>query len=253
MTTDELARRSDDELRQLAGDCKLIGNFEDALACYQVALARHPRHAGIILEIIRCHQKLRDDDALRHRVLEVHALLAGQPGLIDQLGDELQRLHQYDLALDTFQMLRTFSASQVQAVGRAREAALHFRLGRNAVAMEALNQALSLGGHLPEVRFTEALLCKQNDPARSRSILSALSQQASSLPAPFIVGILYTLATVCDSLGSADEALAALSHAKSIEQSNPLITRFRQERPAWRKWHLDSLDASWDQARRTCR
>lgn len=163
---------------------------------------------------------------------------------------ELQTIHQYDLALETFALLRLAPAPQARAVGKARESALHLRVGRPAEAAAALAEAESLATGLPEVRSAKALLCRRTDPALARELLEPLSWPDPGIPAPFTAASAHSLAAACDPLGLADEAMVALARGKLIEAAHPLAARFRQQRPEWRRWHAEAVDFTREDAER---
>ena len=238
----ELHRRSSEET--------LAGNHQEALRFVEEAARRQPGHPGVLLTLLKCHDRLRHQGKVEELTREIWRIVAHEPALVDQLGDELQTIRQYDLALETFALLRQVPAPQARAVGKAREAALHLRVGRSAEAAAALAEAESLAAGLPEVRSAKALLCRRSDPALARELLEPLSWPDSAIPAPFTAASAHSLAAVCDSLGLPDEAMTALARGKAIEAANPLVARFRQQRPQWRQWHAEAVDFTSAEAER---
>lgn len=238
------------ELHRGSAEETLAGNHEEALRYVEEAARRLPGHPGVLLTLLKCHDRLRHQDQVEKLTREIWQIVAHEPALVDQLGDELQTIRQYDLALESFALLRQSPAPQVRAVGKAREAALHLRVGRSAEAAAALAEAESLAAGLPEVRSAKALLCRRSDPALARELLEPLSWPDPAIPAPFTAASAHSLAGACDSLGLPDEAMTALARGKAIEAAHPLVARFRQQRPEWRKWHAEALDFTREDAER---
>lgn len=247
---DRLAGLPMQELHRGSAEETLAGNHEQALRYVEEAARRQPGHPGVLLTLLKCHDRLRHQGKVEELAREIWRIVAHEPALVDQLGDELQTIRQYDLALESFALLRQSPAPQVRAVGKAREAALHLRVGRSAEAAMALAEAESLAAGLPEVRSAKALLCRRSDPALARELLEPLSWPDAAIPAPFTAASAHSLAAVCDSLGLPDEAMTALARGKAIEASHPLVARFRQQRPEWRKWHAEAADITRDEAER---
>jgi tetratricopeptide (TPR) repeat protein len=238
------------ELHRGSSEETLAGNHEEALRYVEEAARRQPGHPGVLLTLLKCHDRLRNQDKVDELTRGIWRIVAHEPALVDQLGDELQTIRQYDLALETFALLSQAAAPQARAVGKSREAALHLRVGRTAEAAAALAEAESLGAGLPEVRSAKALLCRRSDPALARELLEPLSWPDPAIPAPFTAASAHSLAAACDSLGLPDEAMAALARGKAIEAADPLATRFRRQRPEWRRWHAEAMDFSREDAER---
>lgn len=247
---DHLAGLPMQELHRGSAEETLAGNHEEALRYVEEAARRQPGHPGVLLTLLKCHDRLRHQDKVEKLTREIWKIVAHEPALVDQLGDELLTIHQYGLALETFALLRRSPALQARAVGKAREATLHLRVGRPAEAAAALGEAEALAAGLPEVRSAKALLCRRSDPALARELLEPLSWPDPAIPAPFTAASAHSLAAVCDSLGLPDEAMVALARGKAIEAGHPLVARFRQQRPEWRKWHAEALDFTREDAER---
>lgn len=244
----DIASLSDEALRQNAQENQLAGNHESAIAFYEEAARRHPGHPGILLGLLQCCRKLRRMDQFGKLVAVIRDLVRQEPALIDQFGEELQKLHEYGPALETFSLLGRFPQAEVRAVGLARETALHLRLGQESQAREAIAAAERLAPQLPEVLSAKALLCRKSDPEEARRILTPLSHPNPRIPLPFTVASAHSLAAVCDSLNLPDEAMEALARGKALEQQQALVKRFRSQRQNWWQWHLDALDFNRTQA-----
>ncbi|MCU0795458.1 MAG: sulfotransferase [Akkermansiaceae bacterium] len=241
---------SDDRLQQLAAAAKDSGNDVLALTLIQEACRRHPSHPGILLEKAKCLHRLRRADEAAPVIAKLRSIIAAEPALIDQLGEELQKIGAFDAATECFRQLLADSRPLVKAVAGSRLAALSLRSGQRQEAEEFLDAAESLAPHIPEVRAVRARLCREQDPASARQILSDLTQNHPSLPPPFRASCAYLLGTVCDEMDLPGDAMKALHLAKSIEATSPLVARFRHQRPAWRKWHAEANRFSADDARR---
>jgi tetratricopeptide (TPR) repeat protein len=243
-----LDRLTDEQLQRLAHSEKLAERHDLALACFEEASRRFPGHAGILLEQLKCHQRLRNAASVEALARELGARLSADPSRLDELGEELQKLGLFSLAEETFRMLLNHPRAEVRAVGWSRVAALQLRTGSREDAAASLSEAEILGAGLPEVRSVKARICRDSDPGLARSILRDLVRPSPSIPPPFTANCGYLLAAVCEDLGLPGEAMEALERAKVIEQAHPLVARFRQQREAWRRWHLDALDFDRDQA-----
>lgn len=249
-TPDRLAGLPMQELHRCSSEEMLVGNHDEALAYVEEAARRQPGHPGVLLTLLKCHDRLRNQSRVEELTRDIRRIVEREPALVDQLGEELQTIHQYHLALETFSLLRLAPAPQARAVGKAREAALHLRVGRPEEAAAALAEAESLAAGLPEVRSAKALLCRRSDPALARELLEPLSWPDPGIPAPFTAASAHSLAAACDSLGLADEAMVALARGKAIEAAHPLAARFRQQRPEWRRWHAEAVDFTREDAER---
>ena len=238
----DLERLAEGDLKRLATEEQLVGNHELALSYFDEADRRRPGHPAILLGRLQCHHRLRQPDQVKALARQIQRLVAGQPAAIDHFGEELQKIREYDLALETFSAMRDFPQAPVRAVGLSREAALHLRVGRRQEAEAVLAKAEKLGAQLPEVQSVKALICRKKQPELARRILDKLSRPDPAVPPPFTATSAHSLAAVCDALKLPDEAMAALARGKEIEQSQPLVRRFRAQRPAWHRWHLDALD-----------
>jgi hypothetical protein len=247
---DRLASLPLQELHRCSSEETLAGNHEEALPFVEEAARREPGHPGVLLTLLKCHDRLRNQYRVEELTHHIQRIIGHEPALVDQLGEELQTIHQYDLALETFALLRRVPSPQARAVGKTREAALHLRVGRPAEATAALAVAESLAAGLPEVRSAKALLCRRTDPALARELLEPLSWPNPAIPAPFTAASAHSLAAACDLLGRVDEAMIALARGKEIEVAHPLVARFRAQRSEWRRWHSEALDFTRDDAER---
>ena len=245
-----LDRLTDDQLQRLAMEEKLAGHHDLALACFEEAGRRFPGHPGILLEQLKCHERLRHSGQVELLARELRQRLSQDPAQIDQLGEELQKAGLFGPARQTFDLLLDHGRPEVRAVGWSRVAALQLRAGDREEAAASLAEAERHAAGLPEVRAVKARICRDDDPALARSILLDLVRPDPAIPAPFTVSCGYLLAGVCEDLDRPGEAMEALARAKSIEERHPLVARFRHQRPAWRQWHLDALDFDRDQAAR---
>lgn len=244
----DFSRLSDGELERTSAEFQVQGDHESARLALEEAARRHPAHPGVMLALLKSLLKLRHASAAADLSRRIQKLAAAQPVLLDQLGDQLQTYHEFELALETFALLQNFPHPQIKAVGKARETALHLRAGDRDKARAALDQALRLAPDLPEVLSSTALFYRKEDPQRAKTILQRLSIPSPSIPADFTIGNAHLLAAVCDDLGLADEAMDALRRGKSLEEHNPLIQRFQTQRTAWRKWHRDIFSYTADEA-----
>jgi hypothetical protein len=243
-----LDRLTDDQLQQLALNEKLAGNHDLALTCFEEAGRRFPGHPGILLEQLKCHERLRHPREVEVLARHLRQRFASDPAQIDHLGEELQKAGLFGPARETFDVLLEHHRAEVRAVGWSRVAALQLRTGRRGEAAASLSEAERHAARLPEVRAVKARICRDDDPELARSILLDLAQPNPSIPAPFTASCGYLLAGVCEDLDLPGEAMDALARAKAIEASHPLAARFRHQRQAWRQWHLDALDFDREQA-----
>ena len=238
------------ELYQLGKRLQDEADFRAALEVMQEARRRLPQHQAVLLDLIKVHQKLRQDESLRECVHAAWELLPGNPAGLDHLGEELQSINEHSLAFKTFAMLQESSIPEVRAVGRARETALHLRLGRREQASAACADACALCPGIPEVRSAKALLLQETDPEEAVGILAELAQPKAGVPLPFTVACGHRLAVVCDKLGRHDEAIAALNQAKELECRHlPVISQLRAQRREWREWHSGLADFTSVQGR----
>jgi tetratricopeptide (TPR) repeat protein len=124
-----LDRLTDEQLQRLAHSEKLAERHDLALACFEEASRRFPGHAGILLEQLKCHQRLRNAASVEALARELGARLSADPSRLDELGEELQKLGLFSLAEETFRMLLNHPRAEVRAVGWSRVAALQLRTG----------------------------------------------------------------------------------------------------------------------------
>ncbi|QJE95781.1 tetratricopeptide repeat-containing sulfotransferase family protein [Luteolibacter luteus] len=244
----DFSRLSDRDLERESAEFQVQGDHEAARAILDEASRRHPAHPGILLALLKSLLKLRKAREATELTLRIQKLAASHPVLLDQLGEELQTLYEFDLALETFALLQNFPHPQVRAVGKARETALHLRAGDPDKARQALEQALQLAPDIPEVLSSTALWCRKENPERAKAILEKLSAPAAGIPPSFTIGSAHLLAGVCDDLGLTDEAMIALHRGKALEERDPLVQRFRTQRDAWRQWHGGAFDFTAEQA-----
>ena len=246
----KFASLSDDRLQQLAEESKHLGNDELALDLIQEASRRHPAHPGILLEKVKCLHRLRRAGEAEPIIDKLRGMLAVEPALIDQLGEELQKIGAFDAATACFRQLHADSRPLVKAVAGSRLAALSLRSGRRDEAASRLEEAERSAPHIPEVRAMRARLCRHEDPAAARHILMDLMRHHPSLPQPFRASCAYLLGSVCDDMDLPGEAMDALRGAKAIEAAYPLASLFRRQRPGWRRWHTEANRFTSEDARR---
>jgi len=231
------------ELYLLSQRLQEQGDFHSALEVMREARNRLPGHHAVLLDLIKVHQKLRQRESLEECVSAAWELLRGNPAGLDILGEELQSINEHALAFETFAMLQDSSIPEVRAVGRARETALHLRIGKREQAATACAEACALSPGIPEVRSAKALLLQESDPAEAAAILADLAQPTAGVPLPFTVACGHRLASMHDKLGRHDEAIAALKKAKELECRHlPVIPQLRAQRSEWRAWHMALAD-----------
>ena len=238
------------ELYQLGKRLQDEADFHSALEVMREARRRLPGHHAVLLDLIKVHQKLRQRESLEECVSAAQTLLRGNPAGLDQLGEELQSINEHSLAFQTFAMLQDSSIAEVRAVGRARETALHLRIGQREQAAAACAEACALSPGIPEVRSAKALLLQETDPAQAAGILIDLATPKTGVPLPFTVACGHRLASVSDKLGRPDDAIAALNQAKEMESRYlPVISQLRAQRREWRAWHSALADFTPAQSR----
>jgi tetratricopeptide (TPR) repeat protein len=239
---------TDGQLQQAAAEEVLHGNAEDAVVFLREAAGRYPGNAEILLGLVdSCFKAGLEEEAVDW-VRRLQEMGKGQPGVLDALGERLQSLDRIDLALETFGRLGGFAAAEVRAVGKAREAMLHLRCGRGVEARAAVDDALRLVAHLPEVMSAQARVIRGEDPAGAVEILRKLAIPGGRIPLPFTISSGHTLAAVLDEMGEYDEAFEALGRAKGLLAGHPMAVRFRAERGGWRRWHEEACEFSREEA-----
>lgn len=245
-----LADRSLPELRRLADQFTREADYPRALEVLNEVERRLPDHPAVLLDLVRFRHRAGDVPGVSDGVSRLWQVLDGQAADLDLLGEELQEMGSHDLAMATFRMLRKSTVPQVRAVGLSREAALLLRLGDRQPAELAADEAFRLCPGIPETRSARALLWEESEPEKALGLLESLAVPANGVPAPFTVSCGHRLGGVYDRLGRVDEAMQALAHAKSIEETrSPGIRELRQQRRAWMDWHLQLADFDQAQAR----
>lgn len=222
--------------------------------CYRAALdavleaeRRMPGHPAVLLDRMKLHAKLRETESIRECADRLTDMLANRPAELDRVGEELQTLGQYDLALAAFRQLQTLSFAEAQAVGLARETAVLLRIGRHEEAASACGRATSLLPDIPEVKSARALIAESTDPSAAIGLLKELAHPRPGVPSPFTVSCGHRLGAAYDKLGQQSEAMDALAAAKQIEfRTNPAIASIRSQKAAWMKWHADLANAHTD-------
>lgn len=116
-------------LHQLAARLREQADHAGVLAVLLEAARRMPDHPALCLDLLRAHHKLGDLESAAACAEKLRGWIRHQAADVDLLGDELQTLGLHDEAFRTFAILIDSSVPQVKAVGLAREAALHLRLG----------------------------------------------------------------------------------------------------------------------------
>jgi tetratricopeptide (TPR) repeat protein len=228
-----------------------MGYYDEALAILQDVQARGVRHPALLIDEVRCCQKLRLLSRLDELITDLIRIFAFQGANLDYLGEELQKISLYPQALRVFEEMRKCSEAAERAVGAAREAALHLRLSHVDAAEESLLRAESFHADYPEVRSARAMWLMRKDPSAALPILYDLARPKKGVPFTFTAAHGHHLAKVLDKLGHYQGAIEALFSAKALEvQYNPQVKQFRDERTNWRKWHLDALDFTHQDAKR---
>lgn len=227
-------------LHQLAAKLREQADHAGVLAVLLEAARRMPDHPALCLDLLRAHHKLGDLDSAAACAERLRGWIRHQPADVDLLGDELQTLGLHDEAFRTFAILGESPVPQVKAVGLAREAALHLRLGNRTEAECCADEAFRLCPSIPETRSARALLLQETDPEAASAILLELAKPTPGVPPGFSASCGHRHAAVLDKLGRADEAMHALQAAKDLEiRHHPGIRELRAQRPAWRAWHQE--------------
>lgn len=225
-------------LHQLAAGLREQADHGGALAVLLEAARRLPEHPALCLDLLRAHHKVGDLGSAAACADKLRGWVRHQPADVDLLGDELQTLGLHDEAFRTFAILKESSVPQVKAVGLAREAALHLRLGNRTGAERCAEEAFRLCPGIPETRSAKALMLQETDPEAAAAILSELARPSPGVPPAFSASCGHRHAAALDKLGRADGAMHALQAAKDLEINHlPGIRELRSQRPAWRAWH----------------
>jgi tetratricopeptide (TPR) repeat protein len=191
--------------------------YDDAIRLYEQALARHPRHPVLLVDVARAYaQRYRYADAERLVAL-AQSLYPDDARLQTLLGQSYAMIQQFDRAIACYRRsLELAPASPDRPHILLELANMLERLHQLDAARQCAEEALALAPHLEKARYALAVIDRRaGDEASAEARWRQLITTMQAAPA-VIADSWYQIATLADAAGRYNEAFENATRAKEI-------------------------------------